>query len=190
LSSVRGIAFICWIVFAWFAFSILGIKNHQIDRPPISQVGCMSSDEKKRMPHGIANVAMPANWRIGPLDVAWPSKETPLNLTGRYTACKVGAGDPIVELEVASEPVYTITAGKVTYLLKSDAVSRSGISSSLNAEVRVQIFGVAGVPVVDDARVLAMICSDQCSVVLEMTSAERQLLMREDQVQIKLALRM
>jgi len=187
--SIRMALLILWVVFAWFAFSNLRIKSEQIDRPPMTQLGCIPSADKKTLPHGIATVAMPLNWRIGPKDVAWSSKENYPDLIGRYIGCKVDIGEPVVERDVVERPVIAPADGRATYLLKSDVVSRSGVSSSLNTGMRVQIFGVTGAPVVDDARVLAMICSDQCSPVLEMTSAERQLLMRENQAQLQLAVR-
>ena len=122
------------------------------------------------MPRASAVRSMPRNWLVDDADLKSDNTGNHPNLKGRYVACEIREGDFVVERDTREQPLIAALGGKVPYMLplKSPA--------GLNADVRVAIFPEVGLALVNDARILAIICSDHCSAVIEVTTAESDVL--------------
>lgn len=177
----------------WVAFILIGpgyLKTKaQPQEAPKARSGCLSVGEKQGLRHATSTVAMPINWYIGATDVNWGMETDHPNLTGRYIGCKIAIGEPVAAEDTMGGPVISPADGKVTYLFNPNTASNSTPSSDMNAGMRVQIFGHEGVPVIADAPILALVCSDSCSPILEVAPIDIVRLGQETSGKLILVLR-
>jgi hypothetical protein len=173
--GVRTLVAIAWLVFVWKGHAMLAkTASAPNERRPAIVAGCLSAAVKATLPHGIAMRTMPVNWRITGGDIA-PGT---LPKTGRYVACKLAPGEPVVAHDLREWPVLAPGEGKVTYLMTWTTPSVD--DHPVNAEMKVQIFSGTGPALVSEARVLGLVCQDACSgAVIEVTRSEGLLLARE-----------
>jgi hypothetical protein len=174
---LRVLVLILWISFVWYGYA----------RLKIVEPSCLRAGDKVGMLHGIAKRAMPLNWRIGPGDVDWREQKEHPEFDGRYTVCKLAPGEPVVTSDVTDDPVIIPADGKMIYLLRLNQLSRP--PQNMNAGMYMEVFGSAGAPVADNARVLAVVCKDSCSLFIEVTATESQQLQKENLANIVLLLR-
>jgi hypothetical protein len=129
---------------------------------------------------------MVANWRITAADLTQPPPAgAPANaeFAGKYLACKVGAGDPVVSSDLRSQPQIPLTDKKL-YLLPL----RAGEETAVNAGTRLDLFADATANV-SNAEVMAVVCSSRCEAVLQLTPAEVELLKPLDPSKLKKIIR-
>lgn len=182
---VKLVALLLWGVFlAWGAWKI----EHRSKEPappaagaPVS--GCRTAAQKSAMPHMVACRDMGVNWRIRSSDLCRPapSDAPPASeFVGRYIACIVSAGDPVLAGELTEHPKVAPASGKTLYLL---ALAK-GEEASWNAGNRVDLFP-GPTAVVSNAEVIAVICDSDCDAVLQLTPAEVELLKYTDALKLK-----
>jgi hypothetical protein len=140
--------------------------------------GCLSFTQKGAIQHALAGRPMPINWRIGVGDLDWGKEQDHPDFTGKYVACKLELGEPIVASDTRDEPVIALADGKISYILKSG--TQSSHLQDLNVGAHLDLFGATGAPVATNARVIAILCTNSCSAVLELTPAESQQLRSEN----------
>jgi hypothetical protein len=128
---------------------------------------------------------MPLNWRIGSDDLDWGDRKDHLNFIGKYLAHKVEKGAPVAESDTNSDPVIDPADGRLGYLL----AAQSNVPQAINAGTHVEVFGADGIPLISDARVLAVICKHSCMPLLEVTAPELLQLKKEEATTLILALR-
>src|ERR1035438_6962811 len=105
----------------WAAFLFAGSWKigHRINKPPAQQAvspknSCLTTSEKRGMPHLLARNDMVVNWRIDIADLSEDNsigKLNPNDFVGKYLACRVSAGDPVVPDEVTRKLEIPVAAG-------------------------------------------------------------------------------
>lgn len=164
--SFPFVLLLVWIAFIWWGYGIFKART--------VQQRCPSASEKTTLPHASALRTMPRNWLIDDADLKWADTGTHPILKGRYVACELHEGDLVVEEDTRYRPLIAAVKEKVPYLLPLKS------ATGINADVRVAIFPDVGRPLINDARILAIICSDQCSAIIEVTTAESSTLDKQE----------
>lgn len=182
---MKLVALLFWgVLLAWAAWKI----EQRPTKPPSPAAaapvaGCRTTAQKKAMPHTVACRDMEVNWRIRSSDLCQsvPSgAPTASEFLGRYVVCKLSAGDPVVADELGAHPRVASASGKTLYLL---ALGK-GEEEYWNAGSRVDLFP-GPTAVVSNLEVMAVICDSGCDAVLQLTSAEVELLKHTDPFKLK-----
>jgi hypothetical protein len=168
--SFPFVLLVAWIAFIWWGYGILKAR-------PVKQ-RCPSASEKTSLPHASALRTMPRNWLIDDADLKWANTGDHPNLKGRYVACELNEGDFVIEQDTRYAPLIGAVKGKIPYMLPLES------PAGINAGVRVAIFPETGRPLVNDARILFIICSDHCSAAIEVTTAESDVLGQQESEKI------
>jgi hypothetical protein len=186
---MRLVALLFWVAFlVWGAWNIKHRYNKPASlgaAPPVG--GCLTLAQKKAMPHLIARRDMGTNWRVRRSDLyqpEGPSVPALIDFVGRYTACKLSAGNAVVSSELNPKPNIPVSNGKPLYLLPI----LSGEEESFNTGTHVDLFAGPTVAV-PNAEVMAVICDSACVLVLQLTAAEIELLKLSDPLKLKKVIR-
>jgi hypothetical protein len=181
------------LLLLWFAFLGWGARTIH-DRPKPDPVksprivgGCRPPMEKTVMPHLVARVNMPVNWRLRPSDLRQPENSAvpPLHdFTGQYLTCEVSKDEPVTADDVTpTNSAISIDPRKSVYRL----VLRPGKEDSLNAGQRVIVLS-GPTAIVSNGDVKVVICDPRCYAVLQVEPAEFELLKPHDPMELEVLL--
>ena len=97
-------------------------RPKQPPRRPAQSGGCLSQIEKTRLPHWTAIRAMQPNWLLRDADLRDPGGDTrPASFAGKYVACKVAAGEMLVESDLALKYNVAVVSQKVLFELPASS---------------------------------------------------------------------
>jgi hypothetical protein len=128
---------------------------------------------------------MAVNHRVADADVDWADAAGKdlkrVDFHGRYLACPLHRGDPVVGEELRETPIVQPSAGRVVYVLPLTGPTNK--ASEMDVGSQLDVFE-ENKPLLRKAPVLAVQCSDAtaapCSVLLDLTPSEGTLLLQAD----------
>jgi hypothetical protein len=128
---------------------------------------------------------MVVNHRISEPDLEWTDvagkKLSEVEFANRYLTCPVNLGDPVVAGEVRDTPIVQPSGGKLVYVLP--ATEPGNEVTDLDVGSVLDVFE-GNTPLLRKVSVLAIQCSDSttahCSILLDLTPPEGNLLLRAD----------
>ncbi len=195
LAGPRLILGILWL-------SFLGLGSFWMEKHPKSLVPrlparvtganpCSPNDIKRARDHFSSLRDMVVNHRILETDLNWgeqSGQRLDRNLfLGKYLACPVRAGDPLVLEELWALPLVRPSAGKSAYLLP--LANHAGLESNLDVSSQIELFENAK-PLLRQVPVLAVQCDPvgppNCIAVLDLSASDGQLLSRVDTTKLQI----
>jgi hypothetical protein len=183
------------VLVLWVSFLVYGDRRirarHRSPPAAVIPSGCVAAPAKETLPHFNAARAMKLNWRLRDIDLAARAERSPFpnrtDYLGKYVACKIEAGEPVIASDLAVLPTVPQASSKVLYLLPLKPTARE----ELNAGNHIDLFlGARGI--VSDAHVEAVVPGTDPAgwdAVLQISPAEDQLLKEQEPQKLKWILR-